>query len=67
MIFYSQLTETIVMMEFIVLGQVPGTGLVVSFSWVVATATIFAGYSFLKHEQRQRELEQKITVEEQAI
>jgi hypothetical protein len=67
MIFYSQLTGTIVMMEFIVLGQVPGTGLVISFSWVVAIATVFAGYSFLKHEQKQRDLEQKITVEEQAL
>jgi hypothetical protein len=55
------------MMEFIVLGQVPGTGLVISFSWVVAIATVFAGYSFLKHEQKQRDLEQKITVEEQAL
>lgn len=35
------------MLEFIVLGQIPGTRLVITFQWVVVMTTLLAGYAAL--------------------
>lgn len=52
------------MLEFIVLGQVPGTGFVITFSWVVAVMTVVIGLSSLRHEHNHHELEQQVEIEE---
>ena len=36
------------MLEFIVLGEVPGTTIIITYSWVIALTTILAGYSLLR-------------------
>ena len=36
------------MYELIVLGQIPGTDLVITFSWFVAIATIAGGFAMLR-------------------
>lgn len=55
------------MLELIVLGQVPGTGVVLTFSWVVALVTIIGGGGLLRHIRKQRDLHQQITIEETAL
>lgn len=55
------------MLEFIVLGQIPGTGIVITFSWVLAAALVLCGASILRHEYSQRHIEQQVTIEELAI
>lgn len=55
------------MLEFIVLGQIPGTGLVITFSWIVAATVVIGIASLLRHEVNQRHNEQQVTIEELAI
>lgn len=55
------------MLEFIVLGQIPGTNFVITFSWVVAIAALIFGMSILRHEQKQRRIEQQVVIEEVAL
>lgn len=55
------------MLEFIVLGQIPGTHFVLTFSWIVAFAVIGAGATLIRREYRHRELIQQIEIEELAI
>lgn len=55
------------MLEFIVLGQVPGTGIVLTFSWVVAIAFVTLLGALLRHEYTQRHLSQQVAIEEMAI
>jgi hypothetical protein len=55
------------MLEFIVLGQVPGTQIVLNFSWIVTIATLLLGTTLIKHERRQRQTSQQVSIEELAI
>jgi hypothetical protein len=55
------------MLEFIVLGQIPGTNIVLNFSWIVAIATLTISMGLLKHEYTQRHLAQQVSIEEMAI
>ncbi len=55
------------MLEFIVLGQIPGTHFVLTFSWVVALATVSTGTLLIRREHIRRELMQQVEIEEVAI
>ena len=55
------------MLEFIVLGQIPGTNIVLNFSWIVAIATLTISMGLVKHEYTQRYLAQQVSIEEMAI
>lgn len=55
------------MLEFIVLGQIPGTGFVITFSWVVAAATVLGGISLLRYEHRHQNILQQVKIEETSI
>lgn len=55
------------MLEFIVLGQIPGTEIVITFSWVITVASLLFGVSVLRHELKHRQLEQQVSIEELAI
>ena len=56
------------MLEFIVTGQVPGTGFVVTFSWVIAGAVVIAGVAMLRREHSQHDHTNKqVEIEELAI
>lgn len=55
------------MLEFIVLGQIPGTGFVITFSWVVAVSTVVIGVSLLRHVHNERAVTQTVAIEEITI
>lgn len=55
------------MLEFIVLGEVPGTGVVVTFSWAVAVATVIVGMSLLRNIRKERAISQMVSIEELTI
>ena len=40
------------MLEFIVLGQVPGTNIVVTYSWVLAIGTMIVGFSMFQRTHK---------------
>lgn len=42
------------MLELIVLGQVPGTGIVITLPWILGAATIFVGSSLLYVVRKKR-------------
>jgi hypothetical protein len=60
-------TEVVKMLEFIVLGQIPGTNIVLNFSWIVGIATVAVGLGIVKHEYTQRHTSQQVSIEEMAI
>lgn len=43
------------MLEFIILGQVPGTNVVITYSWVLAVGTVMVGASILKRTHNQHD------------
>lgn len=55
------------MLEFIVLGQIPGTGLVITFSWAVVIATIVIGGGLLHYVRKGRSGAHLVSIEEQTI
>lgn len=55
------------MLEFIVLGQIPGTNLVITFSWAVAIATVVAGMSLLYRIHNQHHIDKLVELEEITI
>lgn len=55
------------MLEFIVLGEIPGTGLVITFSWAVAIITVIAGISLLRRIRKDRITSNLVTIEETTI
>lgn len=55
------------MLEFIVLGEVPGTRVVITFSWAVAIITIATGISLLRRIRRERTISQMVSIEELTI
>jgi hypothetical protein len=55
------------MLEFIVLGQIPGTGLVITFPWVVTLITIIGGVSLLRREHKHHDIMQQVSIEEAAL
>lgn len=64
---YSCHNEVAGMLEFIVLGEVPGTGVVVTFSWAVAVATVVVGMSLLRNIRKERAISQMVSIEELTI
>ena len=54
-------------MEFIVLGEIPGTGLVITFSWAVAVATVISGISLLRRIRKERTIANLVSIEETTI
>ena len=40
------------MLEFLVLGQIPGTHMVLTLPWVVAIAVVTCGSLFVRHEHK---------------
>ena len=52
------------MLELIVLGKIPGTGIVVDFQAVAAVATIIAGVALLRYIRKNRLIEQLVQIEE---
>ena len=55
------------MLEFIVLGQVPGTGFVITFTWTVTLITVLAGVSLLRREHKHHDTMQQVSIEEAAL
>jgi len=55
------------MLEFIVLGQVPGTGFVLTFSWVIAFAAVFFGVNVLYYEHKKHDAMHQAPLEEIAL
>ena len=55
------------MLEFIVLGQIPGTGLVITFPWMITIITIIGGVALLRREHRHHDHLQQTSIEELAI
>jgi len=55
------------MLEFIVLGQVPGTGIVLTFSWVVAASTVLVGVSLLYAVRSHRNFTPLLNIEDIAL
>ena len=55
------------MLEFIVTGQIPGTGLVITFPWIVALLTVAGGVALLRREHKQHDHMQQVSIEEVAI
>lgn len=55
------------MLEFIVLGQVPGTSFVITLPWVITIAMLVLGTSVMKHEYKQRHAATQPAIEELAI
>ena len=55
------------MLELIVLGQVPGTGVVITFSWAVAIITVLTGVSLLRRVRRDRTVNHLVKIEEVAL
>jgi len=66
-IFYQQLRIGKSMLEFIVLGQIPGTGLVITFPWMVTLITVIAGAALLRREHKHHNPTRQTSVEELAI
>lgn len=54
------------MLEFIVLGEVPGTSFIITFSWVVALATLVVGAGLFRRAHRPQQTN-SATVEEITI
>lgn len=52
------------MLEFIVLGQIPGTGVIITFSWVIGIATILFGSSLLRSTHKRHGHVQSLHVDE---
>ena len=52
------------MLEFIVLGQIPGTRLVITFQWVVVMATLAAGYAALHVAHKHQVTISPLSIEE---
>lgn len=55
------------MLEFIVLGQIPGTDIVITFSWAVAVATVVVGTSLLYRIHSQHNISKLVELEEITI
>ena len=55
------------MLEFIVLGQIPGTSVVITFSWAMSIITVVAGVSLLHMVRRERTVNHIATGEEASI
>ncbi len=55
------------MLELIVLGQVPGTKIVITFSWAVALLTMLSGVSMLRRIRNQRITSNLVHIEETTI
>jgi hypothetical protein len=55
------------MLEFIVLGEIPGTNIVLNFSWIVVIATLAVSVGIIKYEYTQRHVPKQISIEEMAI
>lgn len=54
------------MLEFIVLGQVPGTSFIITFSWAVAVITVMVGSTMLT-KAHHHDQTQQVSIEELAI
>lgn len=52
------------MLELIVLGEIPGTGIVLTLPWVVLLSAAFAGIVGLQHTRRNRVIIQQAKLEE---
>lgn len=53
------------MLEFIVLGEVPGTHIVITFQWALLLAVIFLGFTFVKNfGKKYRDNQQRLPVDE---
>lgn len=55
------------MLEFIVLGEIPGTNFVITYSWAVAIATIAVGFSLLRRIRKDRTIAHIVSIEEVTI
>lgn len=55
------------MLELIILGEVPGTDFVITFFWAAVFATIVIGGAALRHTHKQRQLLQRVEIEELAL
>lgn len=55
------------MLEFIVLGQIPGTGFVITFGWIVGLITVATGVGLLRYEHKHHDLMQLVSIEETAL
>ncbi len=52
------------MLEFIILGEVPGTQFIVSLSWVLAVATVLFGGTILRQIHKKHDQSQLSTTED---
>lgn len=55
------------MLELIVLGQVPGTKVIITFSWAVAILTVVTGTYVLRLIRRQRLISNLVHLEETTL
>ena len=55
------------MLEFIVLGQIPGTGFVITFTWAIGLITVIAGIGLLRREHKHHDHTGQLSLEDLAI
>lgn len=59
--------EVAVMLELIVLGEVPGTQVIITFSWVIAIISVATGTVLLRRTHKQREISDYGNVEDKTL
>lgn len=52
------------MLDFMVTGQVPGTRVVITFTWIVAVMTVVIGGAMIRRLHKQHELLDQVSAEE---